>query len=266
MSLITIYDSGVGGLSIYKSIIEVCPEHEFVFISDNQAFPYGTKSESELAERVSQVVSRIDEHCAPDILVLACNTASTVMLPSLRANFDFEIVGVVPAIKPAATLSKTRHIGLLATPATVERAYTDELIAKFTKGCRVTKLGSSELVALAEQKLTVGAINMDQIATIIEPFVNDKSIDTLVLACTHFPLLSKEIESIFEINSRDVLLVHSGAGIAKRVSTILTSGEHLLGAVDERVATAIFTQKLDQPLLFETLDKMGFSSIEVLAI
>jgi len=261
MSLIAIYDSGVGGLSVYQAIVDSCPAHEFIFVSDNEAFPYGTKAEPELIDRVTSVVNRINEHYAPDVLVVACNTASTVALPSLRARFDCQIVGVVPAIKPAAKLSKTKHIGLLATPATVQRAYTDSLISEFASDCRVTKIGSSELVELAEDKLNLGLTDTEAIAKIIEPIVSDQRIDVLVLACTHFPLLKDELRGILNAESRDVELVDSGAGIARRVNSLVSSGSNTGSE-----ATAVFTQALNESNLFETLDGLAFSSIEVLTI
>lgn len=268
MSLIAIYDSGVGGLSIYQTIVDYCPGHEIVFVSDNEAFPYGTKPEPELVQRVTKVVTQIAEHFAPDILVIACNTASTVVLPSLRARFEFDIVGVVPAIKPAAEQSKTKCIGLLATPATIQRAYTENLITEFASDCQVTKVGSSDLVCLVEEKLSGGNIAPSRIEAVLEPILSDNRIDTLILACTHFPLLNNEINSLFQANSRHVKLIDSSKGIAKRVSFLLHSNESTdeLSEAKNEQATAVFTQPLNAPALFKALENFGFSSIDVLAI
>ena len=142
MASIVIYDSGVGGLSIFQEIIERSPGHHFVFVSDNQAFPYGTKTEAELKHRVLAVSSEIAKRYKPDILVVACNTASTVVLPLLREKFEFHVVGVVPAIKPAAQITATKVIGVLATPATVERDYTKKLMKDFADDCNVVAIGS----------------------------------------------------------------------------------------------------------------------------
>ena len=124
MSLIAVFDSGVGGLSIYQEIVKQCPDHNYVFISDNLAFPYGTKNEDDLIGRVLTVIDQVDKQYHPDLLVVACNTASTLALPALRQQFKFPIVGVVPAIKPAAKITKSKVIGLLATPGTIARSYT----------------------------------------------------------------------------------------------------------------------------------------------
>jgi len=261
MSLVVTYDSGVGGLSIHQSINQCCTNYNTVFVSDNEAFPYGTKPESELVERVTKVVTRIDQRYAPDILVVACNTASTVVLPILRERFKFEVVGVVPAIKPAARLSDSKHIGLLATPATVGRAYTDRLIDEFAGHCVLTKVGSSELVSIAEDKLSGRAVVQADISAILAPFIQDTRIDTVVLACTHFPLLRQEINEVFEANSRSVTLIDSGDGIARRVCSLLPSETFTVVP-----AEAVFTQALDKPALFKKLDEMGFSSIDILKI
>lgn len=261
MSLIVIYDSGVGGLSIYQAVAERCPQNDYVFVSDNEAFPYGIKPEAELVTRVTQLVERIAEHYAPDILVLACNTASTVMLPILREKFNFEIVGVVPAIKPAAKLSKSRHIGLLATPATIERDYTEKLIEEFASDCRVTRVGSNELVEMAERKLRGDVVDMARLTSILAPFFDVDGLDVLILACTHFPLLNNEITEVLQLNSAGVILLDSGDGVANRVAQLSDANDGL-----NAHSTAAFTRTLDEPELFDRLAQLGFSEIEVLEV
>jgi len=261
MSSIVIYDSGVGGLSVYQAIAEKCPQHDYVFVSDNAAFPYGTKSEPELIARVTQVVERIAEHYAPEILVIACNTASTVVLPILREKFAFDIVGVVPAIKPAAKVSKSGYIGLLATPATIQRDYTDRLISEFASDCKVVRVGSTELVEMAEQKLRGQAPDLSIMSAVLAPFLKYEKLDCLILACTHFPLLSKEIESFFEENSVPLKLLDSSAGIANRVDQLSTCID---GSVS--IAIAAFTETLNEPGLFACLAELGFTDIEMLVV
>src|SRR6478735_2412775 len=116
---VLIFDSGLGGLSIFSAIQLRYPFCELIYCSDNEAFPYGTKPEDALINRVSQVLIRLDQEIKPDIIVIACNTASTVALPKVRSLIKAPVVGVVPAIKPAALIAKTPLIGLLATPGTV---------------------------------------------------------------------------------------------------------------------------------------------------
>lgn len=261
MSRIVIFDSGVGGLSIYRAVQAKNPNFDYVFVSDNAAFPYGTKSESALIDRVTQVLERVAERYAPDILVVACNTASTVMLPILRERFDFEVVGVVPAIKPAAAISQSRRIGLLATPATIERDYTNNLIEEFANDCEVFRVGSSELVEISEQKMRGLAPEPITISTILEPFVSAADLDVLVLACTHFPLLKNEIDDFFKMKNMSVWLVDSSAGIANRVEQIGVGRK-----TKALAAIAVFTEEVDEPSLIEHITYLGFSEIEFLPI
>ena len=149
---ILVFDSGVGGLSIVHEIQKKLPFAPLVYASDNAFFPYGTKGEAELIARVDKVLRKIIAAHPIDIIVIACNTASTLTLPHLRNSFTQPVVGVVPAIKPAAAQSKSQVIGLLATPATVARPYTQALIREHAPNAKVISVGSSELVQLAEHK------------------------------------------------------------------------------------------------------------------
>jgi len=214
---IAIIDSGVGGLSIYKEIKKQLPDHHYIFVSDNQAFPYGTKQEDQLKQRVFEIVERVLKQFQPDLLVIACNTASTVVLPLLREHFSLPIVGVVPAIKPAAEQSKSKTIGLLATPATIKRPYTDELIDKFAANCQVVRVGSSRLVEIAEEKLLGNKVVLSEVETILQPFFEADHLDIIVLACTHYPLLNNEINELIKVNNYSISLIDSGRGIANRV-------------------------------------------------
>jgi len=218
MARVLVFDSGVGGLSISEAILASDLNHQIIFASDNEAFPYGNKPIPELISRVCEVLQNLLSHNEIDVLVIACNTASTVALPVLRERFPIEIVGVVPAIKPAALLSKNKQIGLLATPATVKRRYTKELIETFAADCHVDMIGSSELVKLAEQKLHIGYCDQSIIERVIQPWLgSDCEIDTVVLACTHFPFLKEEFNKIFHSYCKSVQWVDSSKGIANRV-------------------------------------------------
>lgn len=218
---ILVFDSGVGGLSIMREIQARIPTATIIYASDNAAFPYGTKTEEALIVRVTQVIQMLATQYHIDIMVIACNTASTLTLPHLRGQFPQPIVGVVPAIKPAARLTKTGVIGLLATPATVARPYTHDLIREHAPNCKVVSVGSSELVHIAEQKLRGQDISTKNIAAITQAFLADNTeqpLDVLVLACTHFPLLRQEIaDSLPE----GIQLIDSGEAIARRVEFLL---------------------------------------------
>src|SRR5919109_153894 len=153
MPQILVFDSGVGGLSVLDCIAAALPQLDLIYAADNAYFPFGTKEEAALVARVQQVLSALARRFAPDLIVIACNTASTVALPAVRAAVAMPVVGTVPAIKPAAEASVSRTIGLLGTPGTVRRKYTQGLIDEFAAGCTVLRHGSAELVELAEQKL-----------------------------------------------------------------------------------------------------------------
>jgi glutamate racemase len=262
MARIAIFDSGVGGLSIYSEVSRRLPGHEFVFVSDNLCYPYGNKAEDWLIERVQQLSQRVVNHCSPDVFVVACNTASTIILPALREILAIPVVGVVPAIKPAAKLSNTKHLGLLATPGTIARAYTNDLINEFASDCTVSKVGSSRLVELAEQKLRGNKIDLGILEDELEPLLNNKNIDVVVLACTHFPLLNNEIESIFKANNQSITLIDSAKGIANRVSSLIDDMHP--GALQTSNLTAenqaFFTKEIGtQNFLIKQLEKIGLA-------
>lgn len=233
---ILFFDSGLGGLSVFSEVYKLNPQCAFYYMFDHECFPYGNKSENFLKERVASLFERAIGMLQPDMVVVACNTASTIVLPCLREKFSLPIVGVVPAIKPAARLSKKKIIGLLATPGTVARAYTEFLINEFAYDCKVLRLGTEELVRLAENYMlnsegdpnSIAATTsrfpkplMDALAKILQPFTSlpiAMQPDVVVLGCTHFPLLRSQIHRCL---GGDVALVDSGSAIAHRVQQLL---------------------------------------------
>lgn len=203
-----------------KAIRDAMPEVELSYCCDNANFPYGTKSESSVIQFASTVAKKFYDAAGFDVLVIACNTASTVALPKIRAELPIPVVGVVPAVKPAALASKSKIIGVLATPATIARPYLDELIREFAGDCEVVKCGSSELVFLAERKLR-GDVGTDEefrkeVGVIIE--ASARGLDQLVLGCTHFPLLAEQLRRVIPAS---VQFVDSGAAIASRVRSLI---------------------------------------------
>lgn len=230
--VVLVIDSGVGGLSICQSILSAEPELQLVYFADDAYFPYGTLPEEVLSERLRLIVAEMLRRHQPDLVVLACNTVSTLLLPELRERFHVPFVGVVPAIKPAAAASLSRHIGLLATPATVDRDYTEDLIREFAADCQVSKIGSSALVREAEKLLTEGDVDLKVIEAVLAPFKTSHrsaitpsgvsastqpNVDTVVLGCTHFPLLREQLAHILPA----AIWVDSGQAIARRVSHLL---------------------------------------------
>src|SRR3954469_24239387 len=191
-----LFDSGVGGLSVLAATQALLPQAPLVYVADSAGFPYGTKSELEIAARVPALLGRLAERYDPRLIVIACNTASTIALGAVRAALDLPIVGTVPAIKPAAEISETRVIGVLGTDATVRQPYVDDLAARFASDCLVLRHGSAELVQLAEAKLRGETAPPERYARILDGLFDQPGgdrIDVIVNACTHFPLVADEL-------------------------------------------------------------------------
>lgn len=217
------FDSGVGGLSVLGPTRALLPNAPIVYAADSAGFPYGKRSEAELATRVPALLGRLVERFRPRLAVIACNTASTIALDHARAALDIPVVGTVPAIKPAAELSKSRVIGVLGTEATVRQPYVDDLAARFAADCTVIRHGSPDLVELAEAKLAGETISIQAVHDAIVPMIfqaEGEKMDVMVLACTHFPLLADEISAAFPA----IAQVDGGRGIARRIA-YLTEGQ-----------------------------------------
>ncbi len=219
-----IFDSGLGGLSVFREIAAQLPNLACTYAADTAFFPYGTKSADALVRRLPRLIAALAARYRPDIAVIACNTASTIALPPIRMALSIPVVGTVPAIKPAALQSRSRTIGLLGTPGTVNRPYTDGLIDQFAADCRVLRHGSAELVDLAERKLRRGSVDLAEVRAAVAPLYaapEAKDMDVVVLACTHFPLLLDELRAVFPAH---VALIDSGAAIARRVADLVPAG------------------------------------------
>jgi glutamate racemase len=150
---ILVFDSGLGGVTVYREIAAARPDVNFVYVADDAGFPYGAVAEPALVTRVVALIGELIATHEPDLVVIACNTASTLVLPALREKFSLPFIGTVPAIKPACAASVTRRVSVLATEATVAREYTRTLIRDFAQDCRVTLVGSRNLAAYAEAEM-----------------------------------------------------------------------------------------------------------------
>lgn len=211
------FDSGIGGLSVLAPARALLPTAPIIYVADSAGFPYGTRSEEEIAARVPALLGRLAERFRPRLIVIACNTASTIALAGVRAALDLPIVGTVPAIKPAALVSETRVIGVLGTEATVRQRYVDNLAAQFAGDCQVVRHGSAMLVTLAEAKLRGEPIAKEAVRAELAGLLDQpggERIDTVVLACTHFPLLADELAAAAP---RPLRFVDGAAGIARRI-------------------------------------------------
>ncbi|MDT8760505.1 glutamate racemase [Sphingomonas psychrotolerans] len=259
---ILFFDSGVGGLSVLAPTAQLLPHAPLVYAADSAGFPYGTRTEAEIADRVPALLARLAERYDPRLVVIACNTASTIALDHARAALDIPIVGTVPAIKPAATLSRTRVIGVLGTEATVRQPYVDDLAARFAADCVVLRHGSAELVAMAEAALagkrpSVDAVRQALVGLVSQP--QGDAIDVIVNACTHFPLLTEELTAA---TGGAVQFVDGGPGIARRVA-YLTEGQQWpeVSVAGRAVFTACDTRTA---ALLPALARFGLSAVDAL--
>ncbi len=213
-----IFDSGVGGLSVTAEIRKLLPALQQTYIADDEFRPYGEKTDKQLRTRLPGLLWILCEAVRPDFVVIACNTASTSALTGIREALSIPVIGVVPAIKPAAQMSLSGRFAVLGTPGTVRRKYVDQLIADFAPDHDVILQGSTRLVALAEDKLAGRPVDIAAIKAQIAPIFEGGPVDTVVLACTHFPLLREEL---IRAAPDGVRFIDSGEAIARRVKTVL---------------------------------------------
>jgi glutamate racemase len=235
---ILVFDSGLGGLTVYREVRKARPDGRFVYAADDAAFPYGRIPERDLVQRVLSVMEVLIRHYQPTLVVIACNTASTLVLPQLRARFSVPFVGTVPAIKPACAASVTKYVSVLGTEATVAREYTRALIRDFANGAHVTLVGAARLAGYAEAELNGQPAADDAITAEIAPcFVEQAGArtDTVVLACTHYPLLWARLE---RLAPWPVRYMDPAPAIARRVSDLLGPAAD---AIVAEPAQALFT-------------------------
>jgi glutamate racemase len=233
---ILIFDSGLGGLTVYREIAAARPQADVLYVADDAGFPYGGLGEPALIGRVVALLGELIAAHRPDLVAIACNTASTIVLPDLRKNFTVPFVGTVPAIKPACTASVTRRVSVLGTNATVAREYTRALIRDYAMDCQVTLVGSKNLAAYAEAELAGAPVADVLLYEEIAPcFVDDgKRTDIVVLACTHYPLL---LDRLCRLAPWPVNFIDPAPAIARRVVDLLGPGR----AAGRGRARAIFT-------------------------
>ena len=220
-----VFDSGMGGLTIVEELRKLQFDGRVSYAADTAFFPYGDKSDDELIRRMPALARSLCEAANADLFVIACNTASTLTLELVRAVLDIPVVGTVPAIKPAARETKTGTIGVLATPGTLKRSYTDALVSEFARDCRVLTHGSVKLVELAERFATGEQVADSEIGDELDRLYSQPhggEIDQVVLACTHFPLLR---ERLIRLSPKEVSFIDSGNAIARRVLSLAGQGE-----------------------------------------
>lgn len=256
---ILMFDSGVGGLTVLDALRKVLPDAPVIYVADNAGLPYGTKTEAQIAARVSGLLGRMTERLKPRLVCIACNTASTIALSAVREVLEVPIVGTVPAIKPAAAMTQTGVIGLLGTQATIRQAYVDRLEQEFARDKVLLRHGAPELVAAAEARLRGQPVDPAVIARAVDGLraqPRGAEIDTVVLACTHFPLLVAELAAAF---GPGVRFVDGAAGIAQRIAA-LTRGQAFARTAPD---LALFTSGKEIDALLPALNARGLTQTAV---
>ncbi|HEY0568257.1 MAG TPA: glutamate racemase [Xanthobacteraceae bacterium] len=257
-STILVFDSGLGGLTVYREVARARPEASFVYAADDAAFPYGKIPERDLVDRVLGVMEVLIRRFKPVLVVIACNTASTLVLPQLRARFAVPFVGTVPAIKPACAGSVTKCVSVLGTEATVAREYTRTLIRDFANGADVTLVGAARLAGYAEAELNGQPASDDAIGIEIAPCFVERAgarTDTVVLACTHYPLLLPRLQ---RLAPWPVHYIDPAPAIARRVNDLLGTAAGTVAASQPR---ALFTSgRPPPPPLAAALAGFGLSA------
>lgn len=268
---IGVFDSGMGGITVLSALRQLLPGAVYLYAFDNAHFPYGHRPEAEIVQLVLTCLERlIDVHHA-DVVVIACNTASVSALAAARARFTVPIIGTVPAIKPAAAQSITKTIGLLATPGTVLRPYTDQLERQFAQGCLLLRRGSVRLVEMAERKMHGEPVPLAALRQELQPLFDasprelERRLDTIVLGCTHFPLLAEEIQAVVPWPVR---LIDPGPAIAARARNVIAETQLAVeqAAIGKPTAPLALATALDDDLesLRPTLARLGFAAVEAL--
>jgi glutamate racemase len=254
---ILIFDSGLGGLTVFAEIARLRSDALYTYVADDAFFPYGDHDEAALAARVVPLIGDLIARYQPELVVIACNTASTLVLSHLREAFRAPFVGTVPAIKPACAASVTKRVSVLGTQATVKREYTRKLIKDFAQDCDVKLVGSSRLARIAEAALRGEPVDDAAISAEIAPCFMDadgRRTDAVVLACTHYPLL---IDRFRKLEPWPVAWIDPAAAIARRVTDLIgpSPAPHAILR-----AEAVFTSNREpEPALADALMRRGFA-------
>jgi len=224
---IAVFDSGVGGLPYLLWLKQNLPAERFVYLADRANFPYGEKSEQQLRMIITETVGRYIAAQRPKMMVIACNTASVTTLADLRRTYKIPFVGVVPAVKPAAEMSRAKSIGIFATRRTVEDPYTQDLIQTYARDCRVSRYAGVEIVELVENRFfnTSGEEKRRILAPAVDFFL-ERKVDAVVIACTHFIFVEPELR---EMLGPEVRIIDSREGVGRQTIHVLQEQQLQVG-------------------------------------
>lgn len=226
---IALFDSGVGQLSVYQEVKKLMPGENFVIFADQKNMPYGEKTPSQIKNYVKVAAAYLIKKHNIKMMILACNTATVLALDHLRSKFNIPFVGVVPAIKPATEISKTKRIAIMSTQATAKSSYVEKLIFDFAPNFEVLKLACPGLENAVE------TLNQEGIRRLVKKYssvINEFNPDVVILGCTHYPLIKKQIEKNLKSN---IHIIDSGVAIAKRVSKVLKESDQISNTRQEDI-------------------------------
>jgi glutamate racemase len=263
---VCVFDSGLGGLSVARELRQQAPDISITYCADNAGFPYGDLTPDEITQRTSRVLTSLISQEKTDAIVIACNTASTVVLDALRDRFTCPIVGVVPAVKPAAEMTKTGTISILATPGTIKRDYTQKLIEQFAADCHVTAVACARLAHLCEVHLSGYPVAHEDIMNEIAPaFIDqaDQRTDTVVLGCTHYPLV---LEMLERASPWPVWFVNPSAAVVRRLLDVLEYQGPVKEAINSSNRACLTGSKGVDPAFSALFLREGFQNLTILSI
>lgn len=247
---IGIFDSGVGGLTVLKSLIGKLPNEKFIYLGDTARLPYGTKSQNVIIEDSLKACKELIERDIK-LLVVACNTASALALKTLQQSFNhIPIIGVLePGAKAVSQATKNDHVLVIATEATINSSCYQQAIKKFRPNAYITAKSCGLFVSLAEEGLVTGDIPEAIVRWYLKPMINDNHTkpDVLLLGCTHFPILSPAIEKVF---GHELQIVDSAMSAANTVSHVLQEMGHLMPGDQETEVQFLVT---DLPERFQRI-------------
>ena len=219
--MIGIFDSGIGGLSVFREILKVLPEEKYIYYSDNAHCPYGEKSQEYIIDRSREITRSLISQGA-DIIVVACNTATAAAISSLRREFPIKFIGMEPAIKPAASISRTGVVGVLATAGTLKAEKYLDNRGKFSDNVRIVEHVGQGFVELVEKGITTGPEAEETVSKSLKPLL-DENADTIVLGCTHYPFLSDTIKKVAEeeVPEREIKIIDPAPAVARHLMEVM---------------------------------------------
>lgn len=256
---IIVFDSSIGGLTVLREARVLMPDKNFIYVADDAAFPYGDWEEPQLLARMVELFGNLIKKHTPELVVIACNTASTLAISALRDAYpDTVFVGTVPAIKPAAERTSSGLVSVLATPGTVKRQYTRDLISNYASKCHVKLVGSVKLAKLADTYMRTGYVDEESVAAEIAPCFYEKDgkrTDIVVLACTHYPFL---VNRMRKMAPWPVDWIDTSEAIARRALSLIEENTSSTDIADD---VAIFTSNKTDPMTRKLLAGFGLTMV-----